>query len=82
MASLLPVLQTRPMGNVATPVSLSQTTVDTRYKPQEQQLKVEQQRRLQELMQARQQQIRLMEQAAIEREKAAKAEQEPKSGGQ
>jgi hypothetical protein len=43
---------------------------------------LEQQRRLQELMQARQQQIRLMEQAAIEREKASKADQEPKSGGQ
>jgi len=78
----LPVLQTGPIGNVVAPVSLSQTTVQTQYNPQQQQLMLEQQRRLQELMQARQQQIRLMEQAAIEREKASKAEQEPKSGGQ
>lgn len=82
LTSPLPVLQTGPMGNVVAPVSLSQTTVQTQYNPQQQQLILEQQRRLQELMQARQQQIRLMEQAAIEREKAAKAEQEPKSGGQ
>ncbi|MBN8445833.1 MAG: anti-anti-sigma factor [Gammaproteobacteria bacterium] len=82
LTSPLPVLQTGPMGNVVAPVSLSQTTVQTQYNPQQQQLMLEQQRRLQELMQARQQQIRLMEQAAIEREKAAKAEQEPKSGGQ
>lgn len=82
LTSPLPVLQTGPMGNVVAPVSLSQTTVQTQYNPQQQQLMLEQQRRLQELMQARQQQIRLMEQAAIEREKAAKAEHEPKSGGQ
>lgn len=82
LTSPLPVLQTGPMGNVVAPVSLSQTTVQTQYNPQQQQLMLEQQRRLQELMQARQQQIRLMEQAAIEREKAAKTGQEPKSGGQ
>lgn len=82
LTSPIPVLQTGPMGNVVAPVSLSQTTVQTQYNPQQQQQMLEQQRRLQELMQARQQQIRLMEQAAIEREKAAKAEKEPKSGGQ
>jgi len=82
LTSPLPVLQTGPLGNVVAPVSLSQTTVQTQYNPQQQQLMLEQQRRLQELMQARQQQIRLMEQAAIEREKAAKSGQEPKSGGQ
>jgi len=82
LTSPLPVLQTGPMGNVVAPVSLSQTTVQTQYNPQQQQQMLEQQRRLQELMQARQQQIRLMEQAAIEREKSAKAEKEPKSGGQ
>ncbi len=78
----LPVLQTGPVGNVVAPVSLSQTTVKTQYDPKQQQLMVEQQRRLQELMQARQQQIRLMEQAELERQKASKAEPETTSGGQ
>lgn len=82
LTSPLPVLQTGPIGNVVAPVSLSQTTVQTQYNPQQQQLMLEQQRRLQELMQARQQQIRLMEQAAIEREKAAKTEAKPTAGGQ
>ena len=82
LTSPLPVLQTGPIGNVVAPVSLSQTTVQTQYNPQQQQLMLEQQRRLQELMQARQQQIRLMEQAAIEREKAAKTEAKPPAGGQ
>lgn len=81
LTSPLPVLQTRPIGGVATPVSLSQTTVDSRFEAQEQQLKVEQQRRLQELMQARQQQIRLMEQTAAQRKAAEPAkpgvEQQP-----
>lgn len=70
LTSPLPVLQTRPIGGVATPVSLSQSTVDSRFAAQEQQLKLEQQRRLQELMQARQQQIRLMEQTAAQRKAA------------
>lgn len=73
LTSPLPVLQTRPIGGVATPVSLSQTTVDSRFAAQEQQLKLEQQRRLQELMQARQQQIRLMEQTAAQRKDAESA---------
>ncbi|MBU2225531.1 MAG: anti-anti-sigma factor [Gammaproteobacteria bacterium] len=81
LTSPLPVLQTRPIGGVATPVSLSQTTVDSRFAAQEQQLKLEQQRRLQELMQARQQQIRLMEQTAAQRKEAETAspvvEQQP-----
>jgi sigma-E factor negative regulatory protein RseA len=81
LTSPLPVLQTRPIGGVATPVSLSQTTVDSRFAAQEQQLKLEQQRRLQELMQARQQQIRLMEQTAAQRKAAESAtpvvEQQP-----
>ncbi len=81
LTSPLPVLQTRPIGGVATPVSLSQTTVDSRFAVQEQQLKLEQQRRLQELMQARQQQIRLMEQTAAQRKSAQSAtpavEQQP-----
>lgn len=64
----LPVLQTSPIGGVAAPVSLSQTSVESRFTPQQQQ-QLEQQRRLQELMQARQQQIRLMEQAAAQQAK-------------
>lgn len=64
LTSPLPVLQTRPIGGVATPVSLSQSSVDSRFAAQQQQLQLEQQRRLQELMQARQQQIRLLEQTA------------------
>lgn len=64
LTSPLPVLQTRPIGGVATPVSLSQSTVDSRFAAQQQQMQLEQQRRLQELMQVRQQQIRLLEQTA------------------
>ena len=64
LTSPLPVLQTRPIGGVATPVSLSQSSVDSRFAAQQQQQQLEQQRRLQELMQARQQQIRLLEQTA------------------
>jgi sigma-E factor negative regulatory protein RseA len=69
LTSPLPVLQTNPIGGVAAPVSLSQTSVESRFTPHQQQLQVEQQRRLQELMQARQQQIRLMEQAAAQQAK-------------
>lgn len=63
----LPVLQTSPIGGVMAPVSLSQTSVQSAYSPQQTQSQLEQQRRLQELMQARQQQIRLMEQAAAQK---------------
>ncbi|WP_333796251.1 sigma-E factor negative regulatory protein [Rheinheimera sp.] len=69
LTSPLPVLQTRPIGGVATPVSLSQSSVDSRFAAQQQQLQLEQQRRLQELMQARQQQIRLLEQTAQQQQK-------------
>lgn len=62
----LPVLQTSPIGGVAAPVSLSQTSVQSAYTPQQTQAQLEQQRRLQELLQLRQQQIRLMEQAAAQ----------------
>jgi len=45
LTSPLPVLQTRPIGGVATPVSLSQSSVDSRFAAQQQQLQLEQQRR-------------------------------------
>ena len=57
-----PVLQTNPIGGFATPVSLSTTTADTRFAEQEQQAMQEQQRRLQALLQAHRQQVRVTEQ--------------------
>ncbi|WP_372627169.1 sigma-E factor negative regulatory protein [Arsukibacterium sp.] len=57
-----PVLQTNPIGGFATPVSLSSTTVDSRFAEQEQQAMQEQQRRLQALLQAHRQQVRVTEQ--------------------
>ncbi|WP_214000444.1 anti sigma-E factor RseA C-terminal domain-containing protein [Arsukibacterium sp.] len=57
-----PVLQTNPIGGFATPVSLSSTTADTRFAEQEQQAMQEQQRRLQVLLQAHRQQVRVMAQ--------------------
>lgn len=54
-----PVLQTRPVAGFAIPVSLSQTSVDSRFEAQEQQAMQEQQRRLQALLQAHRQQVRL-----------------------
>lgn len=57
-----PVLQTNPIGGFATPVSLSSTTADTRFAEQEQQAMQEQQRRLQALLQAHRQQVRVTEQ--------------------
>lgn len=57
-----PVLQTNPIGGFATPVSLSSTTADTRFAEQEQQAMQEQQRRLQALLQAHRQQVRVMDQ--------------------
>ncbi len=65
-----PVLQTNPIGGFATPVSLSSTTVDSRFAEQEQQAMQEQQRRLQALLQAHRQQLRIMDQDKL------KAEQE------
>jgi sigma-E factor negative regulatory protein RseA len=61
-----PVLQTNPIGGFATPVSLSSTTVDSRFAAQEQQAMQEQQRRLHALLQAHRQQVRTMDQAKIE----------------
>lgn len=63
MMSPLPVLQTRPVAGFATPVSLSQTTVDSRFEQQQQQAMLEQQKRLQALLNAHRQQVRVMEQA-------------------
>ncbi|MDX1676363.1 sigma-E factor negative regulatory protein [Arsukibacterium sp.] len=57
-----PVLQTNPIGGFATPVSLSSSTADSRFAEQEQQAMQEQQRRLQALLQAHRQQVRVMEQ--------------------
>lgn len=60
--SPLPVLQTHPVAGFATPVSLSQTTVSSRFEQQEQQAMLEQQKRLQALLNAHRQQVRSMEQ--------------------
>lgn len=60
--SPLPVLQTLPVAGFATPVSLSQTTVNSRFEQQEQQAMLEQQKRLQVLLNAHRQQVRSMEQ--------------------
>lgn len=57
-----PILQTRPVAGFATPVSLSQTSVESRFAEQEQQAMLEQQRRLQALLQAHRQQVRLVDQ--------------------
>lgn len=62
MLSPLPVLQTQPVAGFATPVSLSQTTVSSRFEQQEQQAMLEQQKRLQALLNAHRQQVRVMEQ--------------------
>lgn len=58
-----PLLQTQPVAGFATPVSLSQTTVSDRFAEQEQQAMLEQQKRLQALLNAHRQQVRVMEQA-------------------
>lgn len=61
--SPLPVLQTAPIAGFATPVSLSQTTVEDRFAEQERQAMLEQQKRLQALLNAHRQQVRTMEQS-------------------
>jgi sigma-E factor negative regulatory protein RseA len=81
LTSPLPVLQTSPIGGVATPVSLSQTSVDSRFDAQQQRVQLEQQRRLQELMQAHQQQKRLLEQT-VQQQKAPQAPVEQPNRGQ
>jgi sigma-E factor negative regulatory protein RseA len=62
MLSPQPLLQTQPIAGFATPVSLSQTTVSDRFAEQEQQAMLEQQKRLQALLNAHRQQVRVMEQ--------------------
>ncbi|GHG65205.1 anti-sigma-E factor RseA [Alishewanella longhuensis] len=59
LAMPAPILQTRPVAGFAIPVSLSQTSVDSRFEAQEQQAMQEQQRRLQALLQAHRQQVRV-----------------------
>ena len=61
MLSPQPLLQTQPIAGFATPVSLSQTTVNDRFAEQEQQAMLEQQKRLQALLNAHRQQVRVME---------------------
>jgi len=74
--SPLPQLQTQPIAGFATPVSLSQTTVSDRFAQQEQQAMLEQQKRLQALLNAHRQQVRVMEQAQQANQKT-----EPKNNG-
>ncbi len=59
----MPVLQTAPIAGFATPVSLSQTTVEDRFAEQDRQAMLEQQKRLQALLNAHRQQVRVMEQS-------------------
>ncbi|RVT44439.1 anti-anti-sigma factor [Rheinheimera sediminis] len=61
--SPLPVLQTQPVAGFATPVSLSQTSVNSRFEQEQRQALLEQQQRLQQLLQAHRQQIRVMDTA-------------------
>lgn len=70
MLSPQPLLQTQPIAGFATPVSLSQTTVSDRFAEQEQQAMLEQQKRLQALLNAHRQQVRVMEQAQQANHKA------------
>lgn len=63
LSSPLPVLQTQPVAGFATPVSLSQTSVDSRFEQEQRQAMLEQQKRLQQLLQAHRQQIRVMDTA-------------------
>lgn len=58
-----PILQTAPIAGFATPVSLSQTTVDSRFEQQQQQAIAEQQKHLQMLLNAHRQQVRVMDSA-------------------
>jgi sigma-E factor negative regulatory protein RseA len=79
MSAPLPVLQTQPIAGFATPVSLSQTTVQDRFAEQEQQAMLEQQKRLQALLNAHRQQVRVMEQQASH---DASKTSEPEQNGQ
>ena len=75
--SPLPVLHTQPIGGFYTPVSLSQTTVEDRFAEQERQAMLEQQQRLQLLLNAHRQQVRVMEQSRQASQTTDKSEQQP-----
>lgn len=77
MTSPLPVLQTQPIGGFYTPVSLSQTTVEDRFAEQERQAMLEQQQRLQVLLNAHRQQVRVMEQSRQASQTTDRSEQQP-----
>ncbi|MGI5308606.1 sigma-E factor negative regulatory protein [Rheinheimera sp. WS51] len=74
--SPLPVLQTQPVAGFATPVSLSQTTVSSRFEQQEQQVMLEQQKRLQALLNAHRQQVRSMEQQQVTQQESTAVDNE------
>ena len=76
----LPVLQTRPVAGFATPVSLSQTTVEDRFAEQEQQAMLEHQKRLQALLNAHRQQVRVLEQQQQANHEATKADETETNG--
>ena len=78
----LPVLQTQPIAGFATPVSLSQTTVQDRFAEQEQQAMLEQQKRLQALLNAHRQQVRVMEQEQQASNQAQATDRPVKNGQQ
>lgn len=82
LMSPLPVLQTRPVAGFASPVSLSQTTVDSRFEQQAQQAKLEQQARLQELLNAHHQQVRVLDQAQILSEQRPELNNDQEPDGQ
>ncbi|GAB2905213.1 sigma-E factor negative regulatory protein [Rheinheimera gaetbuli] len=77
MTSPLPVLHTQPIGGFYTPVSLSQTTVEDRFAEQERQAMLEQQQRLQVLLNAHRQQVRVMEQSRQASQTTDRSEQQP-----
>ncbi|MBU2113963.1 MAG: anti-anti-sigma factor [Gammaproteobacteria bacterium] len=77
LASPLPLLHTSPIAGFATPVSLSQTTVENRFAEQERQAMLEQQQRLQALLNAHRQQVRVMEQSRQANQTTDQSEQQP-----
>lgn len=82
LMSPLPVLQTRPVAGFASPVSLSQTSVDSRFEQQAQQAMLEQQTRLQELLNAHHQQVRVLDQAQIMSEQRPEPRDDQEPDGQ
>ena len=77
LTSPLPLLHTSPIAGFATPVSLSQTTVENRFAEQERQAMLEQQQRLQALLNAHRQQVRVMEQSRQANQTTDQSEQQP-----